>query len=212
MEIKISGQSFKSKAELARKCQELQNLYFQKGNIEGEDRIFLEALFNQHPRKESKLKTGIFAVYCDLAPLKATKCFWILRNDGSNIDISWNRCINKEDSRNEVLRVMRRAVADQIIEFKKKIFGDQEVVPSAISGILLKWNDVHIDHFNPSFIIIAEHWIGDRNWSEIQIDHSNNLAEFTNAADCRSWSDYHKENAHLRVISITENLSRTDEN
>src|SRR3990167_1056757 len=137
MKITIGKIIFNSKADAIHKCRELQDLYFQKGLIEGEDRLFLENLFRLHPRKESKLGNGIVSIWCDIAPMSTTRCFWIKLTDGTDIDISWNRCLNKPDTRGDVLRIMRRAVSGQIIEFKTKIFSTFPTALSAISGISL---------------------------------------------------------------------------
>ena len=210
MKIIIGNTTFNSKAEAAKKCRQLQDLHFRKGNIEGEDRLFLEELFKRHPRKESKLGGGITAIWCDLAPEIPSKCFYVRRVDGTTIDIAWTRCLNKPDRRADVLRIMRRAVMEQIVAFKTKTFSNLETTPSAISSLPLKWNEVHVDHHNPSFLVLAEKWRNGQPWDNFQLDLTENLGKFANELDRKSWCDYHEKNANLRIISIKENLSKSD--
>lgn len=57
----------------------------------------LKALMKRHDEEEEKIGSGIAYFSVDPAPdYPDQRCFWITRQDGSRIDISYHHCLEKK--------------------------------------------------------------------------------------------------------------------
>ena len=62
------------------------------------DELHLRALLKRHDEKVEKIGCGVDYFVVDSAPdpYGYQRCFWIVRRDGSRIDISYQHCLEKK--------------------------------------------------------------------------------------------------------------------
>jgi 5-methylcytosine-specific restriction endonuclease McrA len=92
------------------------------GKIESPHKEYFITLFKRHPEYESKCGIGIHEIVLSQNRLnKSARELYIVRKDGSTIDISWRRCVsgNPPTKHSLLMAAMRRAVRDHIIAFAK---------------------------------------------------------------------------------------------
>jgi len=141
-------------------------------------------------------------------------CFWIKRYDDSETDISFIiSSIEKKKLYREFSAAMREAVKDQIRDFKKKSFLNNEVLICPINKIEVTLNECHVDHHNPSFDDLVKQFI------EINtIKLTNELFPpsedgrmhyvITDDTITKKFYDFHLSNAILRITSANGNLTK----
>ncbi|WP_010183323.1 DCL family protein [Sphingomonas sp. PAMC 26605] len=66
--------------------------------VSDEDEMHLHALLKRHDEADKKRGTGVayFSVDSAPEPYSGQRCFWITREDGSRIDISYQHCLEKK--------------------------------------------------------------------------------------------------------------------
>lgn len=141
-------------------------------------------------------------------------CFWIKRYDDSETDISFKiSSIEKKNFYREFSAAMREAVHDQIRDFKKNSFLNNEILICPINNIEVTINQCHVDHHNPSFDDLVKQFI-DVN----KVKLTNEL--FPPSEDGRmhymitdnnltkGFYDFHLSKARLRITSANGNLSK----
>jgi len=70
------------------------NRYSVGACVSGTDATDLTALLARHDERDEKIGSGIDHFEVDAAPDGyAGKCFWIVRTDGSKIDMSFKHCL-----------------------------------------------------------------------------------------------------------------------
>lgn len=80
----------------------------------------------------------------------------------------------------------------------------------AISGEVLSWDDAHVDHAPPVFITLADRWTllaGGYPVITLTPTADGQIGRTLTATDAQSWADFHRANAHLRIVSSLANLS-----
>jgi len=70
--------------------------YSNGDRVSDADALDLKALMSRHDEQQQKEGCGISHFYVDEGPEGFTRCFWIARTDGSNIDISFMHCLEKK--------------------------------------------------------------------------------------------------------------------
>jgi hypothetical protein len=102
---------------------------------------------------------------------------------------------------------MRRAVADQIITFKRAAAAEGPLI-CAVTGDLLTWDGAHVDHAPPVFLTLADSW-ADRvgGYSAIHLSPAKDGEIGRSLVDPEAWQAFHRENASLRIVSRLTNLS-----
>jgi|GEM_PF-3134484 len=216
--IIIGDKVFKTKEETKSFIQEILYRNSIGRALVGEDLDFVCELIQLHPRKDEKIGSGVKNIVVkEQRGVGSTKCFYIIRNDESEIDFSFYKCLynSLDEPRKLFVISARRAAADQIIGFKDSFFEENQnkdsMVSSAISGELLNKNNCHVDHIPPeTFHKIVDDFIN-RNSIDvntIRFDQSGIGCTFIDESIKHSFSDYHRERAKLRIISVFENLSQ----
>jgi hypothetical protein len=178
--------------------------------ISGDDAAHLQALLDRHPDRDEKIGCGVaeffvmrHAQYNDIG-------FGVRRVDGSVVDFSFLECLRRTPHRSKVLLAMRRAVADDIIAFRRAVFSSATVVPCALTGADVTPSTSHVDHVAPTFLEIAEAWRAGRPWESIAVeDDPGGIGDLlADEADRESFRSYHQRVAVLRVVTAHANLSR----
>lgn len=202
-----------NKTELKKKCSNILNSSIHS-LIEGEDFDFLCNLFKKHPEYELKTKgQKIVGITVKKADRYNTKCFYIIREDGSETDISFNSCIDCDNRKKKDINNACRDAIEPIIFAKRK----EVVLPfkCPISGEMINnMNDVHIDHYNLDFKDVVSRWINIEGGVDTVHKYVCNTTDnktvtcFTDSNIKNSFINFHNKNTHLRAIHKKANLTR----
>lgn len=102
---------------------------------------------------------------------------------------------------------MRRAVAAQVIEFKRAAAARGSLV-CAVTGETLDWDGAHADHAPPIFVTLADEWaerVG--GYTAIQLLPAKDGELGRRMVDPEPWVAFHQDRAKLRIVSKLTNLS-----
>jgi hypothetical protein len=178
--------------------------------LTGEDLDFVMELFKLHPEYEQKKGVGIRTIKVIHPVLyPKSKCFYITRVDGSGTDISWLTCFTKDNVRKDILNAFRYAVAYQIQDFRSEQLLAPQYCP--YTGEVLDKLNSHVDHEAPlTFAKLVNDFMDGAELESVEITKPSDnqmITELVNPYFKRDWREYHLNNAKLRLISITANLS-----
>lgn len=176
--------------------------------VTGEVAEFLAWLLGRHPRAAAKIGCGVAGFTVRRTGLR-TRCFFVVRLDGTSTDFSFRSCISAPAPVTRVRAAMRRAVADQIIEFKHRAVTTGPLV-CAITGVPLTWDRAHVDHAPPVFAALADEWaglMGGYPAIQLMLPADGQAGRALSEPDAASWADFHQEHASLRIVSRLANLS-----
>lgn len=96
-QISLSTRHFVKAGDATIFFREMLNRYRIGDRVSDADGLDLAALIDRHDEKAEKIGCGIayFAVEAAPEPYSG-QCFWIVRTDGSHIDISYPHCLEKK--------------------------------------------------------------------------------------------------------------------
>jgi hypothetical protein len=186
------------------------------------DATALSWLLERHPEFDQKIGVGI-EYFSVRDAIYGTRCFEIVRTDGSKTDFSFGSCVHGKPPPplTEALAALRAEVTGDILKKKREWFlehGDNEGrVACAITGARVTIDEAHADHAPPRpFGTLAISFLtargirpgpslvtppGDNQYQPLLADR--NLA--------RAWSDYHHELAVIRIVAKSANLTTAHE-
>jgi hypothetical protein len=177
------------------------------------DTEFLKDLLELHPRCEEKVGCGVSAFKFKTNPeYTNTRTIFIVRTDGIETDFSWTKCIDGETPERLRRAALRRAVTDQIIEFKREVLLRGRVM-CPVTGEELSWEFCHVDHCSPNtFDNLVDDWLVERSLTidSIEITPSRDSSfsrTLSDEAQRESWREFHRQRKHLRLLSPSANLS-----
>jgi hypothetical protein len=165
-----------------------------------------------HPEAEGKIGPGIAAITIRVSPYNQ-RGFWITRVDGSEIDISYLKCVNGAPSQRQAVHAaFRVAVRPQINAFRTAYFSGEPEPRCALTGERLAMGpEAHVDHESPTFVELADKFIelhGSVDDIELVACPDGIGRQLCDPELEARWLDFHEQNASLRVVSKTANLTR----
>lgn len=189
------------------------------------DNVFLSGLeaelvgivFECHPEYRQKAGCGVagFIIETDSRWGK-TRHFSVVRTDGTKEDFSWKICLDGKlpSVRSDALFAMREAIADQTMHFKVQAFGGQSRAPCALTGQLVPMDGCHIDHVSPrTFESLVLVWLHrhDLELEDVELRDSADgySKQMANPGQISSWTEFHRRNAQLRILSPHAHLTLT---
>lgn len=213
--VTIGLYNFKTKTAAKIYIRDTRDRYPRDGvKIQQSDEVFLHSLLALHPDASDKIGSGISHFTVETDPeFGKTRHFTIHRTDGSSTDFSFNACLDGRNERSDRLESLRRAVEDQVIAFRNSVFFAGIPVICPVDGSLLIPNASHVDHqFPTTFLVLVEGWLTRHSLRIDQIDitppQDNQVVTYmTNHDQINSWTNYHRINASLRVVSPRSNLT-----
>ena len=176
-------------------------------------------VFPSHPHWREKKRGGVKTVVIKRASRalgqQPTFCFHIVHNDGSMVDISYQKCCHKghgkSSKRRDVCKACRQAISHIIRKFRD---GVQYPFSCPITGIMVYSNaDCGIDHYDMTFSEVFNAWLEDEScrWSLNDLyadvrrgDKDNTVTHFKSKAIVDSFVAFHNAHTHLRPVSIME--------
>lgn len=212
--VDIGNRRFESKAKAKDYIRSIIVQYKDGEVIRGEDDLFLRDLIQLHPECVGKTGVGVKSFTIQVDPIwKTTRHFVLTRNDGSVTDFSFISCLDGAHRIKDALSALRQAVSDQIIFFKRSAFSSDILPICPYLGLALNFEDAHVDHTSPyTFQYLVNCWLAESQLSlpEIQLSDSvdNQWTSYmADRAQEKSWAEFHRSRAILRVISKSANLS-----
>jgi len=202
-----------NKKEIAQKAKDILHKYPVNHSVsELADYEFLMNLFRQHPHYSIKAGSGIKDIVIYLTEFK-NRCFYIIRDDGTSTDISYLVCINGAGTKkSDINRACRSAIHPVIVKYRNEnVVSGTTVCP--ISGEILTYDNVHIDHYDLTFQELFNLWLKgkDINWLHSKLNITTADAEhqvfFTDMAIIVNFINFHNQHTHLRAVSKIANLS-----
>lgn len=124
MSITINNQTFPTKTSLASKLRNILHATKLGENVTPEQQTLLTNVFTHHPDWSEKcLGQDPVAIRVDLPTVSYNRCFFIVRHDGSIIDISFHKAINGIPAAKKKTKQQR---ADEFVERMKHATRDAE--------------------------------------------------------------------------------------
>jgi len=211
--VNIGDHEFPTKSAAKLAVREVLNGYRLGETLTGDRDVFVRDLIALHPATEDKIGCGIHHLEIGLDPdYGTTRCFHIVRTDGSSTDVSYIKCVDGENRRQLVRPALRNAILPQILHFKERQFSNG-VQRCPYTNEFLKYETCHVDHLPPmTFETLVTEWLKLTGLSEADIQitgrEDNNSARYmTKEEQIASWTAYHQSHGRLRLLSRRGNLS-----
>jgi uncharacterized protein YheU (UPF0270 family) len=205
------GEKFLTKTALIDRIKGILRSYEAGEHLNSPDYYFMCDLLD--PEAEQKIGVGVSSIFVDKAGIYNTKCFHVLRQDGTKTDFSYSECLGETDHNTKVKHAFRFSVDPYIFAFKKQSFGNSEQICCPDTGEVLSFLTTHVDHVSPKtfdnlineFITFDKTTLGDITISQNEDNQVGDLLE--NKVLERRWIDFHNANACLELVSHVSNLS-----
>jgi len=186
------------------------------GEVDSKHEQFLLELFGYHDEWEDKTRDGWTGFEVDRAGEKHTKCFYIMRPDGSREDISWGyavRCIptGRQKMSNQLrwFKAGARAEIESQIQRFRETRTDMDGICPVLS-VPLRTIKCHVDHTPPdTFEQILRDFCDEQAVDPVTVDVDSRdgiVPYFRDCALAERWHHYHEQRANLRTVSRTANL------
>lgn len=212
----LGGKTYNTKAEVVAECQRI----LKQGWVSNFDTVFLYDLVKHHPEAHQKIGCGIqqtdvneWAFYID-SDGYGGKCFWLEREDGTRTDWSFRSCLKPPTHEQDVRQALRRAIANQVVEFRRFMFADLESLPCAITGQPVTIYESHVDHKPPHTFLtlvglyLTERGITYKDIAVVPTEDGDTLTALVDKERERDWQEFHKQWAQLQITSARANLSQ----
>jgi hypothetical protein len=218
--IEIGGLNFASKAAAAEHFRRMLHQHEIGIPILEPAATELQWLLERHPEYRDKAGCGVehFSVR---EAIYGTRCFEIVRVDGSTTDFSFTTCVNGKapSAVAQAIEALRAEVADDITEKKRELFRDcgnaEGKLPCALTGALIAIDGAHADHAPPrTFGTLAIAFLEARGIDPaapgLITPHADNQYQprLLDPELARAWRAYHHKLAVIRVVAKQANLAR----
>lgn len=212
-QITIGGLTFKTQKETESYVRHLLLELEQSKEVDSnsEKWPFLFSLIERHPDSIEKKGTGILRFLVGRS-VEGHVELNLLRTDNTQVDISWKKCISgKATSELSNLKAaMRVQVQNQIDDFKYSNFLPEGIC-EICNATLNTPKSVHVDHV-VHFDSLVGDFLKDNPDYPKQFDDEplTNKAKFKieDLSYAENWSNFHQENASLRLVHGSCNLRR----
>jgi hypothetical protein len=216
MPVDIGFAKFNTKTEAKEHFKEMLNKYEVGQLVNDAEAVQLACLLEQHPDAYDKIGSGL-SVFRVGNAIYGTKCFEIVRADGSSTDFSYIACIDGRPSPfQEAVSAMRHEVQGDIMDAKRRYFAkyadnDGRVV-CPLSGDKITLEEAHADHAPPHlFAVLAKLFLAvhkivpDRNTVTPPADNQY-VPRLTDRQLADEWRSFHHEQANIRAVKALANL------
>lgn len=214
--MRIREKEFKYKKDALKYFSEILSSYKPNQTVNEMDFKDLIGLIEIRPDVDAKIGCGIKSIQVIEVRYK-TKCFELVREDGSKEVFSYRNSINgKSKPLLKFSKTCRETINEDLRNVKLayfKKFSSKGQVKCQETGELCKWEELNVDHRQPNtFSVIVDRFI-----EVYQIDI--NTVEYTEIMDgvyhftdielAGNFKKYHRDKANLRLVMKGKNLSRS---
>lgn len=212
----IGGVHFATKEALKREIRRRIASYEDQEPFVSDDVLFFSDVLAMHPQAALKRGAGIAGFFVAQNPVyPQTRTLYLLRVDGSSTDWSWTECLRPTLHKQKLRHALRALIEPDTMGFKRAFFQEHgDVVLCPLAHIPMIFDTAHVDHIPPdTFETLVAAFFNAYHVDERSIlfdsegrDHfyQDTLVD-TDLA--QHWVRYHREHAHLRVISGFANTS-----
>lgn len=137
--------------------------------------------------------------------------FYLIRTDGSNTDISFNKIFRKDPVFDDIAKALRQTIEPVISEFRKQFkpftYGDR-----CISSV----EEVDVDHYDKPFRVLVDMWLDLQGGADFVAGKINDTVDgstitcLTDKVLADDFVAFHNANTHLRFLPKDINRSRKD--
>ncbi len=173
-----------------------------------EDEKWMLQILKHHPEFAEKVGVGIqhLEVRQNVNWSGTTRGLWIIRKDGSEIDISWVVCFNAPRAIDNLAQAAREEIHPQIHAHHEH--GPCDRCPLCLEPMERR-NGVHVDHEEP-FAALLDRFLQQQSLTveQVAIRDLGTTAKFEDRALARAWQEFHQSTAKLRITHKRCNLAR----
>lgn len=213
--LNIGENKFSSKKEALQFYRTILGYYDNNEKLNSSDFDNVYSLLETHPKKNEKIGCGIEYFRVGIAKYN-TKCFELVRTDGTTDFFSFTKRINKpKNSFSKFTDACRQSIQVDLRNVKQKYFADNSMdgkVKCQETGELLTYEELNIDHRQPNtFSVIVDRFIEVKGLDIDEIKYlriSGSPNELSDKTLKKEFSEYHKQKANLRIVKKELNLSR----
>jgi hypothetical protein len=214
--ITIGATHYPTKESVRDVCRGIVQRYGIDGDVtDPADDTFLRLLLERHPEYDLKRGVGIahFRVMAHTDYGRKSVGLALVRLDGEVSDFSWNACLTPLSHRTQVLAALRHAIADQVADARNAaLTSGQSLVCSVTGAPIPSAAELHIDHADPTFLVLADEFIADNGGVDafrILPDSGSGVSyiELEDKALEGRWQEHHREHSVLRPVLKQVNLS-----
>lgn len=212
--LTIGTQAFPSMTKATEYVKQILNHsdYAHEGaKLSGDDDSFMRELIFLHPDAENKIGVGVNHIEIRRNPdFPTTRCFFIVRPDGSSTEFSYGKCIAQKNTHlSNLKRAFRDAVAEDVSASRERLLRSEEV-----RALIAQQELIHMDHFDPTFDCLVGKFILQRpdvEWKQVEfeglgVDNSSTVT-FQDRELGAQFRAFHSAHAKLRPVTRLENLS-----
>ena len=218
--VSIATRDFKSQSDAMAFFKAMLNCYKQGDRVADVDAFDLAALLERHTEYAEKVGVGVnhFEV---MVTDQGTRCFRIVRSDGSGTDFSYPHCVRGRlpSRKEEVSRAFRQAIRFDLYNARDKFFSEhrdaQGLLSCAVSNARIPPEQGHMDHRPPlTFEVIVTTFIEGRGlaYENISITTGTDnqvVPTLTDESLSNHFRQYHARIARLDFVTSTINLAQS---
>ena len=213
----LADETFSTKDQLTARCRDILGATRDGSLVSEESLTFLLELLQHHDEWSQKAGDGVRGVSTQTTA-HGTRCFVLLRKDGSSIDISFPHAIRLVPSKRtaslipQALRdfrsAARTAVDVQIRQFREAQLTYSQRCP--VTGDALSRDNCAVDHSPPAtFDAILFDFCRANQINPLSVvvgSVDGTIAVFEDKEILANWQAHHRDKAVLRLTSIIGNL------
>ena len=169
---------------------------------------FLVPILQHHAEWNQKRGIGIkhLEVRINVNGTGSTRGIWIVREDGSEIDISWVVAL-KENGETTPREDLKAAAREAIQSQMHNAHDELPCGRCPLCGEIMKrYDHLHADHIEP-FEVLFNDFFGGRE-HQIAISNEGTSTQIVDPKILSGWRQYHAEKAKLRLVHKHCNLTR----
>lgn len=172
------------------------------GPVRADDAQWLVSeVFAGHPLWRDKRGTGVERVDMRKMPPFGSLSFWLIRSDGTAIDISYRESINPSSQHAKVVSAARYEVEPDVYRWKTRN-------PAPAMGM-------HCDHLDPPFDALFKDFLATEGISEANINVRSEVVGhadiFADRVLAVRWQQYHRKHATLQWLTAAENIQKSNQ-
>lgn len=174
-----------------------------------DDAEFIDAVLAHHYQYKAKVGCGLkhIEVRTVQGIFGPTRCFWFVRTDSTEIDISWVVALKpggRPSAKDNAVSAARFEVAPQIRDFHNSTDATHCAICEKPLG-----NRRHADHVVP-FDTVFSDWLEilGLGYSDIEVEDNGLSGKFADPIMGEAWFRWHADNAVIRVVHPQCNMSR----
>lgn len=213
--FELPGMIFKSKKAAFEYTKAILNEAVPGKLLQGPREYMARAVLGMHPSCGEKLNgyklEDVKLLVREVSEPFASRCFFLIRPDGSMIDWSYLVCFGRAPHLpmgvpiDRIEEASRRAVDPDVFAYKQMRYAGAEVIACDETGEPVLFREAHVDHAEPwPFAAILKAFLAEHGPCAL---HDMGLyLVFADPADAQAFREFHNARAVLRLVHRDVNL------